>query len=98
MGAGIRSANLPAGGDPLADPASDMIGYGSGASADIVLPRARHACPVVREHGSGTGLRPVRRLGEAHDGRIAVGSGPGEAAVFMLRLPLDLNRTQPRTS
>ena len=38
-------------------------------------------------HGNGLGLSLVKRIAEAHGGRIDVKSAPGEGATFTLRLP-----------
>jgi signal transduction histidine kinase len=48
--------------------------------------RGRHA--VDRQiHGNGLGLSLVKRIVEAHGGRISVRSLPGEGAAFTLHLP-----------
>jgi signal transduction histidine kinase len=39
------------------------------------------------ERGLGLGLSLVRALVEAHGGRVAVASAPGEGSTFTLRLP-----------
>jgi len=38
-------------------------------------------------HGSGLGLSLVKRIADAHGGRITVRSAPGEGATFTLHLP-----------
>ena len=48
--------------------------------------RGRYA--VDRQiHGNGLGLSLVKRIAEAHGGRVSVQSTPGEGAVFTLHLP-----------
>jgi signal transduction histidine kinase len=48
--------------------------------------RGRYA--VDRQiHGNGLGLSLVKRIAEAHDGRVTVQSAPGEGATFTLHLP-----------
>jgi signal transduction histidine kinase len=48
--------------------------------------RGRHA--VERQvHGNGLGLSLVKRIIEAHGGRVAVTSTPGEGATFVVYLP-----------
>ncbi|MGC4050044.1 MAG: HAMP domain-containing sensor histidine kinase [Paludibaculum sp.] len=38
-------------------------------------------------HGTGLGLSLVKRIAEAHEGKVSVRSGPGTGAVFVLKLP-----------
>lgn len=48
--------------------------------------RGRHA--MDRQiHGNGLGLSLVKRITEAHGGRVTVKSAPGEGATFTLHLP-----------
>jgi signal transduction histidine kinase len=48
--------------------------------------RGRHA--VERQiHGNGLGLSLVKRIVEAHGGRVTVKSAPGEGSTFILHLP-----------
>lgn len=47
-----------------------------------------YRAPDARAPGTGIGLATVQRIVEAHEGRIAVRSAPGEGAAFVVRLPL----------
>jgi len=40
-------------------------------------------------HGNGLGLSLVKRIVEAHGGRVSVKSAPGEGTSFTLHLPAD---------
>ncbi len=48
--------------------------------------RGRHAVEQ-QVHGNGLGLSLVKRIVEAHGGRVAVTSTPGEGATFVVYLP-----------
>ena len=71
---------------------------GPGIPADI---RTRIFEPLytTKEVGSGTGigLALCHRIVEAHGGTIAIEGGPGEGAVFVIRLPCTLRCEQPTT-
>ncbi len=38
-------------------------------------------------HGNGLGLSLVKRIAEAHGGRVTVKSAPGQGATFTIALP-----------
>jgi signal transduction histidine kinase len=42
---------------------------------------------TTKERGTGLGLAIVHRIVEAHGGRIAVKSAPGQGSVFRIELP-----------
>ncbi|HEY3381213.1 MAG TPA: HAMP domain-containing sensor histidine kinase [Vicinamibacterales bacterium] len=48
--------------------------------------RGRHAI-AQQIHGNGLGLSLVKRIVEAHGGRVTVRSSPGEGATFVISLP-----------
>ena len=49
--------------------------------------RGRHATEQ-QIHGNGLGLSLVKRIAEAHGGRVTVKSTPGAGATFTLHLPV----------
>jgi len=49
-------------------------------------------------HGAGLGLSLVQRIVEAHRGRIAVRSAPGNGSEFSVRLPAATGEGAPRTA
>jgi len=57
--------------------------------------RGRYA--VDRQiHGNGLGLSLVKRIAEAHGGRVTVQSAPGEGATFTLHLPAAIPDPAPQ--
>jgi signal transduction histidine kinase len=62
------------------------------AAADlphVFEPFYRGADAVARQiQGSGLGLALVRRIAEAHGGRVTVASGQGLGSVFTIHLPI----------
>jgi signal transduction histidine kinase len=56
--------------------------------AHVFEPFHRGAHAVAQQiHGNGLGLHLVKRIAEAHGGRVAVTSKPGEGATFVVYLP-----------
>ena len=47
-------------------------------------------------HGNGLGLSLVKRIAEAHGGRVTVKSAPGDGTTFTLHLPAPPGRAQQR--
>ncbi|MFN0051898.1 MAG: sensor histidine kinase [Planctomycetales bacterium] len=64
----------------------DLIDTGCGIDA-ASLPRIFDLFFSTKPGGSGLGLATVRRIVEAHGGRIAVESAPGRGTRFTLSLP-----------
>jgi signal transduction histidine kinase len=65
---------------------------GRGIDADelahIFEPFYRGRCATERQiHGNGLGLSLVRRIAEAHGGRVTAASTPGQGTTFTLHLP-----------
>jgi signal transduction histidine kinase len=76
---------------------------GRGIDADdlahIFEPFYRGRYAIERQiHGNGLGLSLVRRIAEAHDGRVTVTSTPGEGTTFTMQLPAPLQLTKSRRS
>jgi signal transduction histidine kinase len=46
-------------------------------------------------HGNGLGLSLVKRIAEAHGGRVTVQSAPGEGATFTIHLPAAASESAP---
>jgi signal transduction histidine kinase len=59
---------------------------GKGISSEV-LERVFEPFFTTRASGTGLGLAVVRRIAEAHQGRVAVQSAPGQGATFTLWLP-----------
>src|SRR5690606_31955254 len=59
---------------------------------EIFLPFRRGPWAALA-HGSGLGLSVIRKIVDAHGGRIDVESEPGRGSTFVVRLPL----AQPST-
>ena len=49
---------------------------------------------TTKHRGSGLGLPIVRKIVEAHGGRVTLKSAPGRGSVFSIRLPLE-NVSEP---
>jgi signal transduction histidine kinase len=87
---GVSARRVASGGrDEVQISVSDR---GRGIDADdlghIFEPFYRGRYALDRQiHGNGLGLSLVKRIAEAHGGRIDVKSAPGEGATFTLRLP-----------
>lgn len=64
----------------------DFIDTGPGIGGET-LARIFEPFYTTRQGGSGLGLPTVRRIVEAHGGRVAVQSEPGRGTKFTLRLP-----------
>jgi len=71
------------------------IGIPEEAQARI-FDRFARAAPVMHFGGFGLGLWTVRRIVEAHHGRVTVRSSPGEGAEFIVELPLPAAKGSPR--
>jgi len=83
---------LARGGDELQLSVSD---HGRGIDADdlahIFEPFYRGRYAIERQiHGNGLGLSLVKRIAEAHGGRVAVTSTPGTGTTFTITLPAPL--------
>ncbi|WP_433159287.1 ATP-binding protein [Kribbella sp. CA-247076] len=52
-----------------------------------IFERFERGHSAIRADGSGLGLAIVRAIAEAHGGSVAVESGPGRGATFLLRIP-----------
>ncbi len=67
--------------------------------AHVFEPFRRGARAVERQiHGNGLGLSLVKRIVEAHGGRVAVSSTPGEGATFVVYLPAMPEAGEPGSS
>ena len=78
-----------AGGDEVQIAVSDR-GRGIEAEdlAHIFEPFYRGRYAIERQiHGNGLGLSLVKRIAEAHGGRVTVTSTPGEGTTFTMHLP-----------
>jgi PAS domain S-box-containing protein len=58
------------------------------AKASRVFERFERLAPIESYSGLGLGLYIVRKAVEAHGGRIAVDSAPGQGATFVVEVPL----------
>ena len=64
------------------------VGIAASDQARIFEPFYRAPSVVAAQiHGAGMGLSLVRRIVEAHGGRVSVHSVPGAGAAFTVRLP-----------
>ncbi len=65
--------------------------------AHIFEPFYRGRYAIERQiHGNGLGLSLVRRIAEAHGGRVTVTSTPGEGTVFTIALPAPILHARSR--
>jgi signal transduction histidine kinase len=91
---------LARGGDEVQVSVSDR---GRGIDADdlahIFEPFYRGRYAIERQiHGNGLGLSLVKRIAEAHGGRVTVTSGPGTGTTFTITLPAPLRIERTKRS
>ncbi len=64
-----------------------VIDTGTGMSEEV-LSKIFHPFYSTRRHGTGLGLPTVRKIVEAHGGRVTVESEPGKGSKFTIHLPV----------
>jgi signal transduction histidine kinase len=77
------------GGEERAEDAIDDVlrNAGPGVTPDV-LDKMFSPFFTTKPQGSGLGLAIVRKIVDAHDGRIDVGARPGGGTVFRVTLPV----------
>ncbi len=88
VGGHVRLALRREGDDALMSVADEGVGIPPEELARLFEPFQRAPSGRKVAHGLGLGLWVVRRIVEAHGGRISVESKPGEGSTFLIRLPL----------
>jgi signal transduction histidine kinase len=86
-GGAVRVAVAPDGGDVLLSVSDEGVGIAPEDHGRLFDRYARAASSRDVAPGAGLGLWAVRRIVEAHGGRVSVRSAPGEGATFVVRLP-----------
>ena len=88
----VPEEDLPGGGDGMSGPTVqvDVIDDGPGIQPEV-LDRIFSQFFTTKPQGSGLGLAIVRKIVDAHDGRIDVTSRPGAGTAFRVTLPVSGN-------
>jgi signal transduction histidine kinase len=81
------------GANVLIEVEDDGPGLPAGLGSDVFRPYVRG--PGTRKPGIGLGLATVKKVTEAHGGRIEVSSSPGEGCRFAVELPAAARATLP---
>jgi len=94
------SLRMPAsGGEAVISVRDHGVGLTERDRQRVFEPFMRSKNPARAEvAGTGLGLFVVRRLVEAHGGRVEVESTPGEGSTFRVHLPLAARHNEPPTS
>jgi signal transduction histidine kinase len=88
VGGRVRLALRREGDDVMVSVRDEGVGISPEELARLFEPFQRAPSGRKVAHGLGLGLWVVRRIVEAHRGRISVESQPGEGSTFRIRLPL----------
>lgn len=86
-GGAVRVAAALDGGDVLLSVSDEGVGIAPEDHGRLFDRYARAASSRHVAPGAGLGLWAVRRIVEAHGGRVSVRSAPGEGSTFVVRLP-----------
>jgi signal transduction histidine kinase len=92
VAATVPEEDSPGGGESMSGPTVqvDVIDDGPGIQPEVV-DRIFSQFFTTKPQGSGLGLAIVRKIVDAHDGRIDVSSSPGAGTAFRVTLPVTGN-------
>jgi signal transduction histidine kinase len=87
-----EGALLPDGSEPVPTIVVDVADTGPGVDPDLV-DKIFNPFITTKAKGSGLGLAIVRKIVDAHDGRIDMTTAPGQGTTFRVSLPVGQTET-----